>query len=37
MKRSILFISLTAALAAPGTFAQDTKPAPAKPAMSMDI
>ncbi len=38
MKRSILFTALTvAALSAPAAFAQDTKPASAKPAMSMDM
>ena len=38
MKRSILFAALTvAALSAPAAFAQDTKPTPAKPAMSMDM
>ena len=38
MKRSILFTALTVAtLSAPVAFAQDTKPAPAKPAMSMDM
>ena len=38
MKRSTLFAALTvAALSAPAAFAQDTKPAPAKPAMSMDM
>ena len=38
MKRSILFTALTVtALSAPAAFAQDTKPAPAKPAMSMDM
>ena len=37
MKRSILFVALTiAALAAPTAFAQDTRPAPAKPTMGMD-
>lgn len=38
MKRSILFAALTvAALSAPAAFAQVTKPAPAKPAMGMDM
>jgi len=38
MKRSILFAVLTVAgLAAPAAAAQDTKPAAAKPAMSMDM
>ena len=38
MKRSMLFAVLTvAALAAPAASAQDTKPAAAKPAMSMDM
>ena len=38
MKRSMLFAVLTvAALAAPAASAQDTKPAAAKPVMSMDM
>ena len=38
MKRSILFTALTlTALSAPGAFAQDTKPAAAKPATGMDM
>ena len=38
MKHSILFTALTvAALSAPAAFAQDTKPAPPKPAMGMDM
>ena len=38
MKRSILFAALTVtALSAPAAFSQDTKPTPAKPAMSMDM
>ncbi len=38
MKRSILFTAVTVVtLFAPAAFAQDTKPAPAKSAMSMDM
>ena len=38
MKRSMLITALTlAALSAPAAFAQDTKPAAAKPAMGMDM
>ena len=38
MKRSPIFATIViAALIAPGTHAQDTKPMPAKPAMNMDI
>jgi hypothetical protein len=37
MKRSVLYAALIAALPAPTAFAQDTKAAPAKPAMGMDL
>ena len=38
MKRSPIFATIViAALIAPGTHAQDTKPMPAKPAMNMDM
>ena len=37
MKRSILYAALIAALPAPSALAQDTRAAPAKPAMGMDM